>query len=88
VPAVAVILDLPPSVVLERNARRPGRVVDEEVVRLHLAQLRAAVDGDRLLGEGFDLVYRIATPVDLDEVTVRRMPATRPVAPPSARAEL
>ncbi len=89
VPAIAIVLDLPSSLVLERNAARAGRVVDPEIVRLHLAELRAAVDGDRLLEEGFDVVYRIAFPSDLDEVTIRRTRPATPVAqPPSAPAEV
>ena len=89
VPAIAIVLDLPATAVVERNAGRAGRVVDEEIVRLQLAQLRAAVDGDRLIEEGFDVVYRIGSTRDLDEVTVRRTGPATPVAPlPSAPAEL
>ena len=36
VPAVAIVLDLAPAVVLARNAARPDRVVPEDVVRRHL----------------------------------------------------
>jgi protein phosphatase len=44
-PTVAIVFDLPPEVVLARNAARIGRVVDESIVRLHLARLRLALDG-------------------------------------------
>ena len=75
VPAVAIVLDLPPEVVLDRNAGRPGRVVDESIVRLHLAQLGAAIEGEGLVDEGFDVVYRIWSTAALDEVTIVRQPA-------------
>ena len=74
VPAVAIVLDLPGSVVVERNMARQGRVVDEAVVRAHLAQLQSALDNDALIAEGFHLVYRIRTPAELDAALVRRTP--------------
>ena len=45
VPATAIVLDLPAEIVLARNAARRPRVVDEAVVRHHLARLRASLDG-------------------------------------------
>jgi predicted kinase len=71
VPAVAIVLDLPPDVVLSRNARRE-RVVDRDVVRHHLASLRAAVDRGLLEQEGFDVVYRIREPAELDALHIER----------------
>lgn len=71
VPAVAILLDLPRDVVLSRNERRE-RVVDREVVRHHLARLRAAVDGGLLEREGFAVVYRIREPAELDALYIER----------------
>jgi predicted kinase len=72
VPAVAIVLELPPGLVLRRNEGRVGRVVDRGVVRHHLARLRAAVDHGQLEREGFDVVYRIREPAELDAVRVER----------------
>lgn len=75
-PAVAIVLDLPAVTVLARNAARTGRVVDEIVVRRHLDRLRHAVDGSGawLHGEGFRQVVVLHDPLELDEVSVVRMP--------------
>jgi len=74
VPAVAVVLDLPPAVVLARNAARRSRVVDETVVHRHLARLRAALDGPdpRLLREGFTTIIVLSEPSEVDAVRIRR----------------
>jgi predicted kinase len=74
VPAVAVVLDLPPDVVLARNARRPARVVDEGVVRRHLARLRESTEGTvaPFDGEGFRHVVVLRDPLDVDSVIVVR----------------
>jgi len=60
IPAVAIVLDLPPDVVLARNAERTGsRVVPEDAVRRHLEALRRALAGDGLEREGFSAVVRL-----------------------------
>jgi predicted kinase len=62
IPAVAVVLDLPPDVVLARNAGRPGaRAVPEEVVRRQLDELRRSLVEDGLEREGFSAVVRLRT---------------------------
>jgi len=72
VPAVAVVLDLPPAVVIERNATRPGRRVPVEVVERQLADLaRIRLDGG-LEREGFALVTRLGDPADVDAVRIVR----------------
>ena len=74
-PATAVVLDLPPSLVLARNAARPTRVVAEAIVRRHLERLRAALDGREtaLAEEGFAQVVVLRDPADVDAVTVVRL---------------
>lgn len=74
VPALAVVLDLPPAVILARNAGRHHRVVDEGVIRRHLARLRASLDGIPmpLDGEGFLRVVVLQDPHDVDSITIRR----------------
>ena len=44
-PSVAIVFDLAAELVLARNAARISRVVDEGVVRRHLALLREELDG-------------------------------------------
>ncbi len=70
-PAIAIVLDLPSGVVIERNLGRRDRVVPEPAVRRQLHDLGRAPD-DRLLREGFMLVARLSDPADLDTVTVVR----------------
>lgn len=74
VPAVAIVFDLPVDVILARNAARAARVVDEAVVRQHLAQVRAMIDGPEtdLREGGFSLVAIVRDPEELDGLTVIR----------------
>jgi protein phosphatase len=80
VASVAIVLDLPETVVVARNAARSGRRVDEAVVRYHLARIRGGIGGTldsaeaALLGEGFASVAIIREPLELDLVTVTRQP--------------
>ncbi|MEO8468412.1 MAG: AAA family ATPase [Chloroflexota bacterium] len=62
--AVAIVLDLPPDIVLARNAGRAGRVVPEPAVRRQLAMLRAVTD-PVLAAEGFAIVQRLRSDADL-----------------------
>jgi protein phosphatase len=70
VPVAAIVLDLDPAIVLSRNAARLSRVVDEEVVRRHLSAVRRSADPARLATEGFDPIFVLRTPADLDEAHV------------------
>jgi protein phosphatase len=74
VPAVAIVLDLPPSVVLTRNAERRPRTVAEEIVLHHLERLRASVDGSdpAIHHEGFDTIVLLRDEAEADQVIVRR----------------
>jgi len=76
-PAVAIVFDLPADVVLARNAGRVERIVDEQVIRNHLARLRLAIDGPAsgLDSEGFSRVIVLRDPGELDAVTVVRLTA-------------
>ena len=71
-PAVAIVFDLPPGVVLARNAARATRVVDPAVVEMHLGLLRTAIDHGRLEGEGFERVYRLRQPREVDAAVIVR----------------
>ena len=48
VPAVALVLDLPPAIIHAQNAARTARVVDPAVVDRHLAAIRRTVDEGQL----------------------------------------
>ena len=79
VPASAVVLDLPATTVIARNAARPARVVDMAVVHRQLARLRASLDGPDpvLWREGFAQIVVLRDPLDVDAVTILRVPAIR-----------
>ncbi len=72
VPSVAIVLDLPPTVVHARNAGRITRVVDGAVVDRQLATLRAAIDGDALVSEGFTSVVVLDDPAEVDALRFER----------------
>ena len=74
-PAVAIVLDLPPEIVLARNAARRGRTVDDRVVVRHLKRLRRSI-GDpatTLKGDGFDRVVHLRTPAEIDDASIVRV---------------
>jgi protein phosphatase len=64
-PAVAIVLDVPDAVFMERNASR-GRVVDPAVLEQQARDLRAGIDS--LRQEGFAEVFVLEEP---DEAEVR-----------------
>lgn len=67
--AVAIVLDLPADLVLARNGGRADRVVPESAVRRHLATLEGVTDR-RLADEGFGIIHRIRSEVDLAALRV------------------
>lgn len=76
VPTVAIVLDLPTSLVLARNGARAGRSVPDTVVHRQLASLRASVEGRRLESEGFATVVRLTASDEVDALVVVRAPAS------------
>jgi len=70
IPAVALVLDLEPSLVLAQNATRPGRTVPGVVVRRQLAELERSLRRGCLEGEGFSTIRIIRTRAELDELTM------------------
>jgi protein phosphatase len=75
VPAIAIVFDLAPDVVLARNAARTSRVVDPRIVRDHLTRLRLALDspGLSLGSEGFQEVVRLLDPSEVNSVQIVRV---------------
>ena len=76
VPSIAIVLDLPRSTVLARNAARRERVVDESVVRRHLDAVRSARAVLETAGadEGFAAVVVLREPAEVDLVRIVRRP--------------
>jgi protein phosphatase len=72
VPAVAIVLNLPESVCLERNRTRSDRNLGFEVVRNQSEELRRSLD--RLACEGFWQVHILANPSDVDPIVIERQP--------------
>ena len=70
VPAVAIVLDLDPAIVLARNAARAGRVVPEHAVRRQLADLRRSLQPGGLEAEGFAAVHLVRSPAELDSLAL------------------
>jgi len=69
---VAVVLDLPERVCLERNAGRPDRTFGDHVVRRQVADLRRSLRG--LAREGFRGVHVLKGEDDVAAATVVREP--------------
>ena len=82
VPAVAIVLDLPPSLVHARNTARPGRTVPVAAVGHQLAGLGASLRAGALEAEGFALVVRLGGPADVDRVRIERRVSPRSGLPP------
>ena len=65
IPAVAIVLHLPPALVLVRNATRAGRIVPEEAVRRQMAELERSLRRG-LETEGFTAVHVLRAAADVD----------------------
>lgn len=83
VPAIAIVLDLPPEHVHAQNAGRTSRVVDREVVDRHLAAIRRTLEIGRLVAEGFDHVVILRSAGDVAGLWIERRPR-RPQPPAEA----
>jgi protein phosphatase len=70
VPAVAIVLDLSPPLVLSRNATRAKRIVPETAVRRQLSDLGRSVRHGELADEGFASVHHVRTAEELDGLRV------------------
>lgn len=70
--AVAIVLDLDPATVLDRNARRAGRVVPDLAVRRQLADLAVSLRPGVLDAEGFAAVHVVRSASELASLVVER----------------
>ncbi|MEZ0240196.1 MAG: AAA family ATPase [Chloroflexota bacterium] len=73
VPAVALVFDLDPLLVLSRNATRPGRIVPQAAVEQQLRDLARTLRGD-LAAEGFALVRVFRDAAEIDGVRLSSGP--------------
>lgn len=80
VPAIGIVLDLPPELVQARNAARWGRTVPRAAVERQLQALRRSLAGS-LLAEGFAQVVRLRTPDEVAALTIVRVSGRAPVGP-------
>src|SRR5580765_3328913 len=69
---VAVVLNMPEKLCLERNRLRAERAFGPHVVRQQESQLRRSLRG--LGKEGFRHIFVLETPEDVEAVTVERVP--------------
>jgi len=69
---VAIVLDMPEVVCHERNRARPDRDFGAHVVRQQRSQLRRSLKG--LRREGFQRVWVLRTPEEIEGAEVRRAP--------------
>jgi protein phosphatase len=67
---VAIVLDVPEKLCLERNAARPDRDFGAHVVRRQRSQLKRSLKG--LNREGFRRVVVLRTPEEIDAAEIER----------------
>ena len=68
--SVAIVLNLPEKVLLERNAANPARGYPEHVIRKHTSDLRRSLRN--LKREGFRFVYVLNSQQEVDEAEIVR----------------
>jgi predicted kinase len=71
-PAIAIVLNLPAAVCLERNRARADRRVSAEVVERQVAELIDSLPG--LAEEGYQNVHVLDNTMDIDSSQVLRRP--------------
>jgi protein phosphatase len=71
IPVVAIGFDMADDLFLAYNRRRPGRQVDEGIVRDQIGRLRESVG--RLPSEGYAKVVVLRTPAEIDGIRVERV---------------
>ncbi|MCX7108656.1 MAG: AAA family ATPase [Proteobacteria bacterium] len=71
-PTIAIVLDMPLWLCLERNAVRQDRTLSDSVIRNHRGQLQGSLQG--LAKEGFRQIHIFDRPGDLESVSLLRKP--------------
>lgn len=72
VPAIAIVLALPPGVVHARNGARTERIVNSSVVERHLARLAVALGDSGITSEGFEAVHVLGSVEEIDDAVIQR----------------
>jgi predicted kinase len=75
-PAIAIVLNLPVSVVHRRNAARLERVVHPAVVDTQLADLRRTIALNQLAVEGFSAVHLLSSTGEVEGARLVREPTS------------
>ncbi len=70
IPAVAIVLDLEPRLVLARNATRGAGIVPEPKVERHLADLARSLRRGSLEHEGFEAIHVLRSPDQVDGLAI------------------
>lgn len=70
--AVALVLNLPEELCLQRDQERPNRNVGSSIVQMHRQQLQNSLPG--LEQEGFRQVYILNSPEEMNAVKIIRQP--------------
>jgi protein phosphatase len=70
--AIAVVLDLPEELCVERDRARPGRTVGQRVIAAQRTAIERSLPD--LHGEGFAAVHVLRSPEEVDAAKVRRVP--------------
>jgi len=78
IPAVAIVLDLEPGLVLARNGLRGAGIVPEAVVERHLAALERSLRRGSLEHDGFDAVHVLRSPAEVDGLTIEWVSPSSP----------
>ncbi len=68
--AVAIVLNMPENILLERNKARAERRLPAQVIRQHARDTRYSLKN--LRQEGFRFVYEINTPEELEDIEIIR----------------
>jgi protein phosphatase len=70
IPAIAIVLNLEPTLVQARNATRPGRIVPSDAVERQLASLARTLRRNDLATEGFAAIHNLTSPTDVASMAV------------------
>ena len=71
-PTIAIVLDMPLQLCLERNAQRQDRRLKDDIIRAHRGQLQGSLQG--LAKEGFRQIHLFSRPEELENLKVVRKP--------------
>jgi len=70
--SVAIVLDIPENIIRERNAARPDRDLEKNIISRQAEQLRKSIHG--LKAEGFRYVHVLSSTEEISNVQIIRTP--------------